>query len=85
MAKHKGDIEIGRRANEEVYRVFGNYRKAARLIGCDYRLINSWMHGNTPGGHFLARMHYLGCDVLYILTGKRHKQTVADCRGVDNG
>lgn len=73
MAKHKGDIEIGRRAFEEVYRVFPNITKGAEALGCKTRLLYEWNGGATPGGHFLALMHYCGCDVLYVLTGKRHK------------
>ena len=73
MAKHKGDIEIGRRAFEEVYRIFQNYEKAARAFGCSKRLFYEWNNGDTPGGHYLAMLHYFGGDVLYVLTGKRHK------------
>ena len=73
MAKHKGDIEIGRRAFEEVYRVFQNFEKAASAMGCERKLFYAWNDGKTPGGHNLAKMHYYGCDVLYVLTGKRHK------------
>ena len=74
MAKHKGDIEIGHREYEEVCRVFGGTSKAARIMRLEKRLFYSWKNdGVTPGGHVLALMHYHGCDVLYILTGKRHK------------
>ena len=73
MAKHKGDIEIGRRAFEEVYRVFQNIEKAARTMGCRKRIFYAWAAGDTPGGYYLALLHHYGCDVLYVLTGKRHK------------
>ena len=74
MSKHKGDIEIGQRAYEEVIRVYGGTSKAARAMMLDRRIFNSWKNdGVTPGGHVLALMHYHGCDVLYILTGKRYK------------
>ena len=73
MAKHKGDIGIGKRAAEEVYRVFKNYAKAARILGCHKRIFYDWNEGDTPGGHYLAALHYHGCDVMYILTGVRQK------------
>ena len=71
MPKKKGDIEIGRRAFEEVYRIFHNYEKAARVFGCSKRLFYAWNDGETPGGHYLALLHYFGGDVIYILTGHR--------------
>lgn len=74
MAKHNGDIEIGQRAYEEVCRVFGSAYKGARIMRLEKRLFYSWKNdGCTPGGYALALMHYHGCDVLYILTGKRYK------------
>lgn len=73
MGKHKGDIEIGRRSFEEVYRVFNSAARGARAVGCKKSEVYAWKDGVTPGGFMLARLHYHGCDVLYILTGKRHK------------
>lgn len=72
MAKHKGDIEIGKRAAEEVYRVFNSVARGVMALGCHKSDVYAWMDGATPGGFMLARLHYHGCDVLYILTGKRH-------------
>lgn len=73
MAKRKGDIEIGQRAYDEVCRVFGSAYKAAKITRLKKRLFYYWQDGGTPGGYALAVMHYHGCDVLYILTGKRQK------------
>ena len=72
MGQHKGDIEIGKRAAEEVDRVFKSYAEAAKAICCERKAIFSWVHGTTPSGIMLARMHYCGCDVMYILTGNRN-------------
>ena len=73
MGKHKGDIEIGWRASEEAIRVFGGCRAAGRALGCGHGIITEWANGRTPSGAILARMHHCGCDVMYVLTGKRHK------------
>ena len=71
MAKRKGDILIGQRAWEEVIRLFPTMTSAAKAFGCDRKEFNEWYHGRTPGGMNLARLHYLGGDVIYVLTGKR--------------
>ena len=71
MAKHKGDIEIGRRMVEELERVFGSKANAVRQMPCEWNAMASWRDGGTPGGHMLAKLHYFGGDVMYVLTGKR--------------
>ena len=71
MAKHKGDIEIGRRMVEEAYRVFGGHNNAVARLNCGKNAISFWRGGGTPGGFVLARLHYYGGDVIYVLTGKR--------------
>lgn len=71
MAKHKGDIEIGHRMVEEVYRVFGGHNNAIHRLNCGKNAISYWREGGTPGGLVLARLYYFGGDVLYVLTGKR--------------
>ena len=71
MAKRKGDIEIGRRMAEEVYRVFGGHNNAIDRLKCGKNAISYWREGGTPGGFVLARLHYFGGDVMYVLTGKR--------------
>lgn len=73
MAKHIGNTEIGARAAEEVRRVFKSYASAAKALGGTKKLVFDWEKGHTPGGLMLARLHYHGCDVLYILTGKRYQ------------
>lgn len=71
MAKHKGDIEIGHRMVEEVYRIFGTYTKAINGLCCGKAAISYWQEGGTPGGFMLAKLHHFGGDVMYVLTGKR--------------
>ncbi len=69
MPKRKADIAIGERAYSEVLRLFGSVSKAAVAIGCTRGLINDWHWGTSPGAMYLARLHQLGADVIWILTG----------------
>ena len=72
MAKKKGNIQIGYRAYEEVCRIFGNGPKAAYKMCIRKNIIYEWKAGGVPGGHYLALLHHYGCDVIYILTGRRN-------------
>lgn len=71
MGKHKGDIEIGRRMIEELERVFGSQCNAIKRLPVNRHAVDHWREGATPGGQMLARLHYFGGDVIYVLTGKR--------------
>lgn len=74
MGKRKGDIEIGYRMVEELLRLFGTKAEAIRKLPCERHAIGYWEEGQTPGGHMLARLHYCGGDVLYVLTGRRKEK-----------
>lgn len=71
----KAQIEIGKRAYEEVLRLFEKTKDANAALG----LTNSrnhlyeWMRGVAPSAKYLQRLYYLGADVIYILTGVRSK------------
>lgn len=70
-----GQIDIGKRAHEEVLRVFYTQVEAKRLLGIKSgRLLYDWMNGASPGSKYLQRLHYAGADVIYILTGERTKK-----------
>ncbi len=71
MPKVKGDVLIGHRMYKEVCRLFPTFVSAAQAFRCDRKAIQAWGAGVTPGGLHLARLHYLGGDVIYVLTGKR--------------
>lgn len=76
MSKRKADIEVGRRAYEECDRIFsfrqyGGMLKTCNAIGCNRKTLNGWKDGLTPETFYLIRLHYLGADVMYILTGVR--------------
>jgi hypothetical protein len=71
MAKTKGDIEIGRRAYEEVVRLFDVPSTAKQRIGITRNVLYGWRDGIVPGALWLAKLHYAGADVIYILTGRK--------------
>ena len=73
--KHIPDIEIGRRAAEECDRIFPTRRAAAKALGADRKLVTNWASSisASPSAHMLAKLHYAGADVMYILTGRRSK------------
>lgn len=71
--KHKTDIEIGQRAAEECGRIFPTRKEAARELRRERKAIWTWEVGGTPSADVLARLHYAGADVIYILTGRRTK------------
>lgn len=78
MPKRKADIEVGKRAFEELDRIFnlskyGGIIKAAKSIGCNRKSIHLWESGVTPETIYLIRLHYLGADVIYIMTGVRDR------------
>ena len=71
--KRKCNIDIGQRAYSEIQRLFPNKSMpyVALRIGCNKKAIAAWRDGFAPSGMFLARLHYLGADVIWILTGER--------------
>lgn len=72
MPKSRPQIEIGKRAFEEVNRLFDNQKKAEAMLGISSKqLLYDWMGGVAPSAKYLQRLHYLGADVIYILTGVR--------------
>ena len=72
MPKSTPQIEIGKRAFEEVNRLFNNQKKAKVMLGISSRqLLYDWMEGVAPSAKYLQRLHYLGADVIYILTGDK--------------
>ena len=72
MAQRKADIAIGERAYSELMRMFGSTTKAAQALGSERRIINDWNWGVAPSALYLRRMHDLGIDIIYILTGRNN-------------
>lgn len=68
----KAQIEIGKRAYEEVHRVFGKDVDARITLGMKSKqLLYDWSQGCAPSAKYLQRLYYCGADVIYILTGMR--------------
>lgn len=73
--KTKPPIEIGQRAYAEVIRLFAREKDARLSLGIkSRRLMYDWNRGIAPSAKYLQRLHYLGADVIYILTGMRSKK-----------
>lgn len=72
--KRKPDPHIGRAAVEELYRLFPEQsnRKIAGTVGVRPYTLTDWLNGQSPSATILARLHHLGADVIYILTGVRN-------------
>jgi hypothetical protein len=69
------EITIGQRAYEEIFRLFDKHEDARIALGMSSRqLIYDWMEGVSPSAKYLQRLHYLGADVIYILTGMRQRE-----------
>ena len=74
MGRRKGELAIGFRAAEEVRRRFPNMKDkdiCKNIIGIERKSLWEWANGETPGGFALQRLCYAGCDIYYILTGRR--------------
>ena len=76
MGKRKGDLEIGKRAAEELLRLFPDMteKQICQRMGFNRKDLWNWKSGDTPSGFLLQRMCFEGCDVKYILTGRRGKE-----------
>lgn len=68
----RAQTEIGRRAFEEVMRLFEKNVDAKKALGITgNQHLYEWMRGVAPSAKYLQRLHYCGADVIYILTGMR--------------
>lgn len=65
------DIAIGKRAYQEVIRLFPKIKDAERVIGCENYTIYKWNDGVSPSAIYLARLLELGADIHWILTGRK--------------
>ena len=71
-AMARAQIEIGKRAFEEVFRIYEKAEDARISLGMKSKqLLYDWMDGCAPSAKYLQRLHYMGADVIYILTGTR--------------
>lgn len=72
------NVGIAERTAEVVSTLGNTPLEIAKRIGCPAQLVSHWLDGTyTPSAFYLRRFHELGCDVIYILTGK-HSNTGGD-------
>ena len=69
--KRPVDIGIGIRAAQEINRLYPKKKHAIIALGCGKHVIYEWQNGVSPSATNLQRLHELGADVIWILTGKR--------------
>lgn len=74
--KRVSDAAIGKRAYQEVLRLFPGMKAAETALGCTYYPIYQWRKGAAPSAVYLARLLELGADIQWILTGKKYTGTV---------
>jgi hypothetical protein len=72
MGRRKADVSIGYRASAEILRLTDSTKHACQLIGCTKELLRMWRNGVAPSAIYLIRLHEIGADVIYILTGERN-------------
>jgi transcriptional regulator with XRE-family HTH domain len=66
------DPAVFPRLAEEIFRTGLGNTELAKLLGCNLNTIAYWLAGGgTPQAYYLAKMHKIGLDVIYILTGER--------------
>lgn len=64
--------EIGQRAYDEALRVYETPKAAAYCLHIAPKTVYGWRHKcNTPNARTLADMMRGGCDMRYILIGRR--------------
>lgn len=69
--------KIGQRLAEERKRLGYNQKDFGALGKAALRTVIDWEKGKTsPNSSFLAAIAEIGADILYIVTGKREKETL---------
>lgn len=70
---NRTDPDMSPRFAEEFYKHEYGIAELARRLGCHISAINRWLYNDSvPGPYYLRRLHKLGYDIMYILTGERH-------------
>lgn len=69
------ELQIGKRAYQEAMRICESAAVANKMIGCNSKgHVYKWNEGVSPSAKYLQRLHYMGADVIYILTGVRKNE-----------
>ena len=73
------DVAITDRVIEEISKLGKNAYQIGKVVGCSTALAKSWLDGvHLPAAYYLRRLHEIGCDVLYILTGTHYNLVGGD-------
>lgn len=66
------DPDMFARTAEEIRRLGKTPSEIGRLIGCNRKVVHYWLdEGGVPCAVYLSRLHDIGFDVMYVITGKR--------------
>lgn len=64
--------DITSRLSEEFRRLGYIQVDIAKKLDCNPVVVHAWVSGrNLPQAFYLAKLHQIGYDVIYILTGER--------------
>ena len=68
------EIGMRNRTVEELSKLGKTPYELGKMLGCKTRLVNYWFDKDgVPSHYYLNKLHNLGCDILYIITGvKKH-------------
>ena len=67
----KVNYDIQARTAEELRKLGKSAREIADAMGCSPSHVRNWLNEDaTISAWYLAKMHELGCDVIYVLTGE---------------
>lgn len=66
----KEKIDIGRRAFEFINAQPEGVTAYCKRVGIPCDTAYGWTYGKTPSAYYLQKLHFLGADVIYILTGE---------------
>lgn len=57
---------------EELRKIGNNPTVIAQKLKCDHSVVYRWKNNSSlPSAYYLALLDEAGCDVIYILTGRR--------------
>lgn len=65
------DPSIGKRAYQEVLRLFPTMNDAFEALECSNYPLYNWAKGAAQSAVYLAKLLEFGADIHWILTGKR--------------
>lgn len=66
------DPDMCTRTAAELRKLGKSPTEIGRLLGCKQQLVSFWMREEgVPCAMYLKKLHGIGCDIMYIITGER--------------